>query len=150
MKQNLHHEEKLRKSFIALPVANSSKLHKIGMMYGLIITRSIQLEFGANGRAIINSGDKHNMFTLPSMWNLIISTIVFFIAAWYIRRYLDEQGIPKGMTRGFLVFILAYLVSWGAGEAVDWTREKIQGPQPAAQTSDDLLRLMKEVGQQQP
>ena len=30
------------------------------------------------------------MFTLPSMWNLIISTIAFIIVAWYIRRYLDE------------------------------------------------------------
>ena len=87
------------------------------------------------------------MYTLPSKWNLVISTIVFVIAVWYIRRYLEEQGIPKGMTRGLLVFILAYMVSWGAGTAVDWFQEKIEGPQPAAQTSDDLLRLMKEVEQ---
>lgn len=72
------------------------------------------------------------MFALPSMSNLLISTIVFFIAAWYVRRYLDEQGIPAGMTRSILVFTLASLVSWGAGEAVDF----IQGPQ--AQTSVDL------------
>lgn len=60
------------------------------------------------------------MFTLPSMWNLIISTIVFFVAAWYFHRYLEEQGIPKGMTRKILVFSLASLVSWGAGELADW------------------------------
>jgi ABC-type transport system involved in cytochrome bd biosynthesis fused ATPase/permease subunit len=84
------------------------------------------------------------------MWNLVISTIVFFMAVWYIRRYLEEQGIPKGMTRGLLVLILAFLVSWGAGEAVDWVQEKIAGPQPAAQTSDDLQRLLKDAGQQQP
>ena len=84
------------------------------------------------------------------MWNLIISTIVFFMAVWYIRRYLEEQGIPKGMTRGLLVFILAFLVSWGAGEAVDWVQAKIAGPQPAAQTSDDLQRLLKDAGQQRP
>jgi hypothetical protein len=90
------------------------------------------------------------MFTLPSMWNLVISTIVFFIAAWYIRRYLEEQGVPKGMMRGLLVFILAYAVSWGAGEAVDWVQEKIEGPQSAAQTSDDLLHMMKEVEQVRP
>jgi len=87
------------------------------------------------------------MFSLPSIWNLVISTIVFFMAVWYIRRYLEEQGIPKGMTRGLLVFILAFLVSWGAGEAVDWVQEKIAGPQPAAQTSDDLQRLLKDAGQ---
>jgi hypothetical protein len=83
------------------------------------------------------------MFALPSMWNIIISTIVFIIAAWYIRRYLDEQGITKSMARGLMVFFLAYLISWGAGELVDW----VQGPQPEAQTSPDLSRLLKSVGQ---
>lgn len=87
------------------------------------------------------------MFALPSIWNLIISTIVFILAAWAIRRFLDEQGIPKGMTRGIMVFVLAYLVSWGAGEVVDWTQEKIEGPQPTAQTQDDLSSLLKAAGQ---
>ena len=90
------------------------------------------------------------MFILPSMWNLIISTIAFIIAAWYIRRYLDEQGIPKGMTRGILVVALAYVVSWGAGEAADWIQQKIAGPQPAAQNSGDLSQLLKAAGQAQP
>lgn len=90
------------------------------------------------------------MFTIPSIWNLIISTIVFIIAAWYIHRYLDEQGIPKGMTRGILVFALASLVSWGAGEVVDWTQVKIEGPQAAAQNSGDLSQLLKAAAQAQP
>lgn len=60
------------------------------------------------------------MFELPTIWNLVVSTIVFFIAAWYLRRYLNEQGIPHSMTRGLLVFMLASLVSWGSGEAADW------------------------------
>jgi hypothetical protein len=89
------------------------------------------------------------MFTLPSMWNLIISTIVFFVAAWYAHRYLDEREIPKGMTRGILVFTLASFVSWGAGEMVDWTQEKIEGPQAAAQDSGDLSQLLKVIGQSQ-
>lgn len=84
------------------------------------------------------------MFELPSMWNLVISTIVFFIAAWYLRRYLDEQGIPHGMTRGLLVFVLASLVSWGAGELVDMA----QGTQPASK--GDLSQLLKAVDQLQP
>ncbi|MDO9048358.1 MAG: hypothetical protein Q7U66_11570 [Methylobacter sp.] len=90
------------------------------------------------------------MFTLPSTWNLVISTIVFFIAARYLHRYLEAQGIPKGMTRGMLVFSLASMVSWGSGEMVDWTQEKIEGPQPqVAQTSDDLSQLLKVLGQAQ-
>jgi hypothetical protein len=90
------------------------------------------------------------MFSLPSMWNLIISTAVFFLAAWYIRHFLDEQEIPKGMTRGILVFTIAFMVSWGAGEAVDWAHDRIVGPQQAAQASGgDMLQLLKAVGQHQ-
>ncbi len=77
------------------------------------------------------------MFELPSMWNLVISTIAFFIAAWYIRRYLDEQGIPAGMTRSILVFTLASLASWGAGEGVDF----IQGPQTSIDLSQKSVQL---------
>ena len=86
------------------------------------------------------------MFELPSMSNLIISTLVFFVAAWYLRRLLNEQGIPHSMTRGLLVFVLASLVSWGSGELVD----KIQGKEvkPAAQT--DMSQLIKALGQPQP
>ena len=90
------------------------------------------------------------MFTLPSVWNLIISTIVFFIAVRYLHRYLEEHGLPKGTTRSILVFTLASFVSWGSGEMVDWTQEKIEGPQPAAKTSDDLSQLLKAVGQMKP
>lgn len=86
------------------------------------------------------------MFALPSMLNLIVSTIVFFIAAWYIHRYMDEHGIPKGMTRGLAVFVLASLVSWGAGEIVDW----FQGPQPTTQIPSDPAQLLKALGQTQP
>lgn len=84
------------------------------------------------------------------MLNLTISTIVFFIAAWFLNRYLDEQGIPKGMTRSLLVLVLASLVSWGAGEVTYWAQVKIEGPQAATQTPGDLSRLLKAAGQAQP
>ncbi|MEI7455858.1 MAG: hypothetical protein WCK93_03960 [Nitrosomonadales bacterium] len=71
------------------------------------------------------------------MANLLVSTLVFFIAAWYIHRYLDKQGIPAGMTRSLLVFTLASVVSWGSGEAVDW----LNGTPPPAPT--DLSNLLK-------
>ncbi len=91
------------------------------------------------------------MFTLPSAWNLVISTIVFVIAARYLHRYLEAQGIPKGLSRGMMVFILAYAASWGSGEMVDWVQEKIEGPQPqaVAQPSDEMTQLLKALGQAQ-
>jgi hypothetical protein len=86
------------------------------------------------------------MFELPSMWNIVVSTIVFFVALWYFRRLFDEQGIPKGLTRSLLVFVLASMVSWGSGALVDW----IQGPQPEAGTSLDMTQLLKQAGGEQP
>jgi predicted PurR-regulated permease PerM len=86
------------------------------------------------------------MFTLPSMWNIIISTIVFVIAAWYLRRFLEAQGIPKGMARGLVVLVLAYAVSWGSGELVDWAREKMYGPEPVSQTQKELTELLNASG----
>jgi len=81
------------------------------------------------------------------MMNLVISTIVFFLASWYIKRYLDEQNIPKGMTRTMFVFTLAAMVSWGSGTLVDWAQVKIEGPRTVAQTQGDLSQLLKDAGQ---
>jgi len=90
------------------------------------------------------------MFTLPSVWNLVISTLVFFIAAKYLHRYLDVREMPKGVTRSILVFSLASVMSWGSGEMADWTQEKIEGPRPQlAQSSDDLSQLLTTLGQGQ-
>jgi hypothetical protein len=77
------------------------------------------------------------------MLNLIISTIVFFIASWYFKRYLDEMEIPKGTTRGVLIFTLAAMLSWGVAAAIDWAQVKIEGPQAASQTSGDLSQMLQ-------
>ena len=81
------------------------------------------------------------------MLNLTISTIVFFVAAWFLNNYLDEQGIPKGLTRGVLVVVLASLMSWGAGWAVDWAKIQVEGPQASMQAQSGFSQLMKDAGQ---
>lgn len=73
------------------------------------------------------------MLEFPSMWNLFFSTLVFFISAWYLRHYLDEQGLPKGMMRTMLVFVIASLVSWGTGAAADWTEQELDSPATSMQ-----------------
>jgi hypothetical protein len=95
-------------------------------------------------------GSKSDMLKLPSMWILIISTFAFFIATAYLRRYLDEQGIPKGMTRGVLVAALASLVAWGAGAAASWTQTTLEEKKPETQTSGETLQPIKDVDQGQP
>lgn len=84
------------------------------------------------------------------MLNLAISTIVFFVAAWFLNGYLDQQGIPKGLTRGVVVLVLASLMSWVAGWAVDWTQTRVEGPQASVQSPSGLTQLMKDANQQQP
>jgi len=79
------------------------------------------------------------MFSLSSLPNLIISTLVFIGVAWYANRVLDAQEIPKGLLRGLLVFALAYLVSWGCGESVDW----LAGTPVSTQSSPDLVQLLR-------
>lgn len=54
-----------------------------------------------------------------SISSLVVSTIVYFVAAHFIKRWLDDNGIPKGMTRGALVFSVALAVSYGASMLVD-------------------------------
>lgn len=61
------------------------------------------------------------------MLSLILPTITFFVAAFFIKRYLEEQGIDKGMTRGMLVFLLAFLVSVVLDSITDWVSDKIDG-----------------------
>lgn len=76
------------------------------------------------------------------MLSLIISTIVFFIATWYLRRYLDDQGIPKGMTRGMLVFVFAALLSWGSGSLLNWIQSKFGNPQTVVQHTDAMSKFI--------
>ena len=47
--------------------------------------------------------------------SLIVSTIAFFVASYFIKRWMDEQDIPKGMTRNISIFALALAVSYGVG-----------------------------------
>jgi len=54
------------------------------------------------------------------MLSLVVSTIAFFVASYFIRRYLDELGIEKTAGRGLVVFVLALAVAYGVAFVVDW------------------------------
>lgn len=53
------------------------------------------------------------------MLSLVVSTIAFFVATYFIKRYLDGMGVPKTMTRGLVVFVLALAVAYGVAFIVD-------------------------------
>jgi VIT1/CCC1 family predicted Fe2+/Mn2+ transporter len=51
--------------------------------------------------------------------SLIASTIAFFVASYFIKRWMDNNDIPKGMTRSLTIFALAAALSYGVGWLVD-------------------------------
>jgi hypothetical protein len=51
--------------------------------------------------------------------SLVISTIAFFVASYFIKRRLEEMDIPKGMTRSILIFVLALGAAYGVAFLVD-------------------------------
>ena len=54
------------------------------------------------------------------MLSLVISTIVFFVASFFIKKQFVEMGMPAGMTRGLMVFCLSVAIAYRAAAAVDW------------------------------
>ena len=51
--------------------------------------------------------------------SLLASTVVFFVASYFIKRWMEENDIPRGMTRGITIFTLAVALAYGAGWLVD-------------------------------
>ena len=73
------------------------------------------------------------------MLSLFLSTIAFFMAAFFINRYLDEQGLDHNMSRKMLVGTLATIISIGAG----WVVDKLDGDVDASQKNASLTDIMQ-------
>lgn len=54
------------------------------------------------------------------MLSMALSTVAFFMARYYVNRYLDDIGVPKTFTRGAVAFCAALLVAYGVALIVDW------------------------------
>ena len=83
------------------------------------------------------------------MLNLILSTIAFFVAVFFLKRYLDDQGVNKGMTRSVLVFVLASAVSFGVAAVVERVDQAINGKKHVAAADPlqggDAAQLLKSL-----
>jgi hypothetical protein len=53
------------------------------------------------------------------MPGIVLSTVAFFVASFFTKRYLEDMGIPKGTTRATVVFVVALAVAYGVGFLVD-------------------------------
>jgi hypothetical protein len=54
------------------------------------------------------------------MLSIFLATVAFFVSSYYVKRSLENMGIPKGVTRGLLVFSIALLISYLVALAVDY------------------------------
>jgi len=54
------------------------------------------------------------------MLSLVFGTIAFFVASYFVRRYLNEIGIPRTLVRGLVVFVLSLAAAYGVAFIVDW------------------------------
>jgi hypothetical protein len=54
------------------------------------------------------------------MLSIVLSTVAYFLASYYIRRYLDDIGIPKGLTRSVMIFSLALIIAYAVALVADY------------------------------
>ena len=55
------------------------------------------------------------------MLSIVVSTVAFFVFAYFTRRWAVENEFPKGMTRSISIFIAALALSY----AVAWLVDKL-------------------------
>ena len=53
------------------------------------------------------------------MTSLVVSTIAFFVASHYLRRWADNTEFPKGMSRSIGIFVIAVAISYGVAWLID-------------------------------
>ena len=51
--------------------------------------------------------------------SIVVSTTAFFVASYFIKRWMDENDIPKGVTRAVTILVLATALAYGVGWLVD-------------------------------
>jgi len=51
--------------------------------------------------------------------SLIVATFAFFGLSYYLRRWADDNELPRGMTRSTSILVVAGLLSYGVAWVVD-------------------------------
>jgi hypothetical protein len=66
--------------------------------------------------------------------------MAFFVAVYFLNRYLDDQDLDRNMSRKILVGTLATLVSIGTGWVVDKLDGDADSPQKSVSVTDIMQR----------
>lgn len=55
------------------------------------------------------------------MLSIVVSTLAFFAASYFAKRWADDNDLPKGMTRNISIFVVALAVAY----VVAWVVDKV-------------------------
>ena len=55
------------------------------------------------------------------MLDIVVSTVAFFAFGYFIKRWADENDLPRGMTRNVSIFVAALALSY----AVTWLVDRL-------------------------
>jgi hypothetical protein len=50
---------------------------------------------------------------------IVISTIAFFVASFFLKRWAEANDFPKGMTLNISIFVAAIAIAYGVALIVD-------------------------------
>jgi len=53
------------------------------------------------------------------MLSIVVSTLAFFVASYFLKRWADDNDLPKGMTRNVSVFVAAIAIAYLVALVVD-------------------------------
>lgn len=73
------------------------------------------------------------------MWGLLAGIVSYPFIAWYSHRRLEDQGLPSGLTRTLLVFLIATALSTVLGYGVSWLTSKPEAPRQHLQQATTQL-----------
>jgi hypothetical protein len=53
------------------------------------------------------------------MLSLVVSTVAFFVASHYLKRWADNNDFPKGTSLSISIFVAAVAISYGVAWFID-------------------------------
>jgi len=53
------------------------------------------------------------------MLSIVVSTVAFFIAGYFLKRWADANDLPKGTTLNISIFVAAIAIAYGVAWLVD-------------------------------